>query len=92
MIEDEKNHDIKMRDMAQDSILRQNKALEEADIEFTRQTNENQVKFLSKMKEMGVDLTKYLVSQYQNPEKVIRIDTGAPVDGANRANIHLHEK
>jgi len=41
------------------------------------------------MKEMGVDLTKYLICQYQNPDKIIKIDNSSE---GTRPNIHFHEK
>jgi len=42
---------------------------------------------------MGVDLTKYLVAQYQNPEKIIKIDTGSGTNVENaRPNLHFHDK
>jgi hypothetical protein len=34
---------------------------------------------------MQVDLTKYLVAQYQNPDRLIR------VEGEKRTQLHLHE-
>jgi len=93
MSESEKSHNIKMETLSQEAKLKQKKLEEEAEIEFKKQNNENQIKYFARMKEMGVDLTKYLVAQYQNPDKVIRIDSGsAPADGANRPNLHFHEK
>jgi hypothetical protein len=44
-----------------------------------------QAKFFAAMREMQVDLTKYLVAQYQHPDKLIRIDHGQP------PQLHLHE-
>jgi hypothetical protein len=44
------------------------------------------------MQGMQVDLTRYLVAQYQHPDRVIRIDGG---DGAApprvRPQLHMHE-
>jgi len=92
MLEAEKNHDIKMENLALDSKLNHQKAVEESAIEFKKLSNENQLKYFGRMKEMGVDLTKYLVAQYQNPDKVIRIDSGTSADAGNRTNLHFHEK
>lgn len=44
-----------------------------------------QAGFLTRMKDLQVDLTRYLVAQYQNPDKIIRID------GQNGPQLHLHE-
>lgn len=38
-----------------------------------------------KLQAMQVDLTKYLVAQYQNPDRLIR------VEGEKRTQLHLHE-
>lgn len=47
--------------------------------------HEEQTGFFARMRELQVDLTRYLVAQFQNPDKVIRIDNGpAP-------QLHLHE-
>jgi len=69
MSESEKSHNIKMETLSQEAKLKQKKLEEEAEIEFKKQNNENQIKYFARMKEMGVDLTKYLVAQYQNPDK-----------------------
>ena len=48
--------------------------------------HEEQAQFFTRMRELQVDLTRYLVAQYQNPDKVIRID-----QGQSTAQLHLHE-
>jgi len=45
-----------------------------------------QTKFFARMRELQVDLTQYLVAQYQNPDKLIRIE-----QGQNPTQLHLHE-
>lgn len=45
-----------------------------------------QLAFLSGVAALKVDLTRYLVAQYQHPDKLVRID------GANGAQLHLHEQ
>jgi hypothetical protein len=37
------------------------------------------------MQDMQVDLTRYLVAQYQNPDRLIQIT------GDDQAQLHLHE-
>jgi hypothetical protein len=39
--------------------------------------NHEKVALLEAMKTMQVDLTRYLVAQYQHPDRIIRIDGGA---------------
>jgi len=82
MLESEKTHEIKMENLKHESVLKMKKAEEV-------QANENRLNFLNKMKEMGVDLTKYLICQYQNPDKIIKIDNSSE---GTRPNIHFHEK
>jgi hypothetical protein len=75
--------EAKRRDeyLAADIKRRQNELV----LEHERALHEEQTGFFTKMRELQVDLTRYLVAQYQNPDKVIRIDNGpAP-------QLHLHE-
>ncbi len=53
--------------------------------EHQRAAAEEQSRHLATMREMQVDLTRYLVAQYQNPDRLIRIS------GDNDAQLHLHE-
>jgi len=54
-------------------------------LEHERALHEEQTGFFTRMRELQVDLTRYLVAQYQNPDKVIRIDSGPT------PQLHLHE-
>ena len=54
-------------------------------LEHERASHEEQTGFFTRMRELQVDLTRYLVAQYQNPDKVIRIDNGPT------PQLHLHE-
>lgn len=54
-------------------------------LEYERALHEEQTGFFTRMRELQVDLTRYLVAQYQNPDKVIRID------GVPTPQLHLHE-
>jgi hypothetical protein len=47
--------------------------------------HEEQIAHFTRMHGLQVDLTRYLVAQYQNPDKVIRID------GVKQPQLHLHE-
>lgn len=46
--------------------------------------NEERARHLQQIKQLDVDMTRYLVAQYQNPDKVLRIDGG-------KAQVHVHE-
>jgi len=48
--------------------------------------NAEQLRFLDGMGRLKVDITRYLVAQYQHPDKVIRID------GSTDSQLHLHER
>ena len=54
-------------------------------LEHERALHEEQAGFYAKMRELQVDLTRYLVAQYQSPDKVIRIDNG------RTPQLHVHE-
>ena len=82
--------------------------LGEAKLEISRQQlklleDEKQIEMrkMSHLKELGVDLTAYLVSQYPTPDKHYKFDTTSGKDGSlNLRNstelqtpiqVHLHE-
>lgn len=48
-------------------------------------TNREQAAFLQALQGLQVDVTRYLVAKYQNPDKLIRID------GKESPQLHLHE-
>jgi len=69
------------------------RAANEIELHHLGETNRERLAFLQAMQGMQVDLTRYLVAQYQHPDRTIRIDAG---DGANgvarvRPQLHLHE-
>jgi hypothetical protein len=55
-------------------------------VEERHSANAEQLNLWQQMRTMQVDLTRYLVAQYQNPDRLIRIAG----DGGN-AQLHLHE-
>ncbi len=68
----------------QDLALRERShALE---LEQRRSDNAEQLAFLQGIGGLHVDLTRYLVAQYQHPDKIVRID------GALGSQLHLHEQ
>ena len=47
--------------------------------------NEEKAAFLNSIAGMEVDMTRYLVAQYQNPDRVVRVES----DNGNQ--VHLHD-
>ena len=47
--------------------------------------NEEKAAFLTSVSAMEVDMTRYLVAQYQHPDRVFR------VEGDSDTQVHLHE-
>jgi hypothetical protein len=58
------------------------------DLELTQREADNreQLAYLQGIAGLKVDVTRYLVAQYQHPDKIIRIDSGAD------PQLHLHEQ
>jgi hypothetical protein len=54
-------------------------------VEQIRAENEARLAFLQQMQGLQVDLTRYLVAQYQHPDRLIR------VDGGLGPQLHLHD-
>ncbi|QDT28367.1 hypothetical protein [Gimesia panareensis] len=90
-------HDIHLQRLQHDEQIHQDEELNLADeetrrrvnqieLEHQRSKNEEQGRYLAAMREMQIDLTRYLVAQYQNPDRLIRIS------GDNDASLHLHEE
>jgi len=49
--------------------------------------HDEELRYLEKLKTMGVDLTKFMVSQFQTPEKLIQIQSG---DEKQKAKLVFH--
>ncbi|MEZ6190581.1 MAG: hypothetical protein R3C45_04740 [Phycisphaerales bacterium] len=64
------------------------KELNTLELEHDRAKNAEQSAYLKSMRDMQVDLTRYLVAQYQHPDRLIRIDGQS--DRATQ--LHLHEE
>jgi hypothetical protein len=58
----------------------------EAELADQQASHREQLAFLGGIAALKVDVTRYLVAQYQHPDKVVRID------GAPTAQLHLHEQ
>ena len=55
------------------------------ELEHLRSMNEEKAAFLTSVSAMEVDMTRYLVAQYQHPDRVFR------VEGDSDTQVHLHE-
>lgn len=82
---------LRRRDKEEELRHERNRARQEAELELEAETarlenlraeNREREQFLRALAETGVDTTRYLVAQYQNPDRIIRID-GTP------AAVHL---
>jgi hypothetical protein len=62
------------------------KAANELAIQRELEHNHQQADFFRSLGGLQVDLTRYLVAQYQNPDRLIRIE------GARDSRVHLHEQ
>ena len=89
-------HKIRLERMTHEETLRALRAEQDAQAAAKRQMNQvelehvramdgQKIELLKAMQAMQVDLTRYLVAQYQNPDRLIRID------GDKKAQLHLHE-
>ena len=88
-------HKIKLEKFAHEETLRKLEAEQkcelaakqnsnELELRHLQATNNEKVNYLKAIEGMQVDLTRYLVAQYQNPDKLIRIaDDKSP-------QLHLH--
>jgi hypothetical protein len=89
-------HRQQLHDLAHQGKLQRQSAQHKQTIAHQRETqqvqaeqlhseNEERLQFLRSMQSLQVDLTRYLVAQYQHPDRLIR------VDGLPQSQLHLHE-
>jgi len=89
-------HEIGLQRLTADEELRalraeqENEALaqrgrNEIELEHARAMDTEKAEFLAGIRGLQVDLTRYLVAQYQNPDRLIRIA------GDEKPQVHLHE-
>ena len=81
------DHDELIRQITAERTSKTNAQQKRYEIEREHQhaTNQEKAAFLSSIREMQVDLTRYLVAQYQHPDRLIRIS------GSDDAQLHLHD-
>jgi hypothetical protein len=73
------------QDAAQQQEVAYQRNLKKVELEHLAAEDSERLRFLREMQGLQVDLTRYLVAQYQNPDRLIR------VDGINGSQLHLHE-
>src|SRR5215213_1987518 len=61
----------------------------ELEVEHLKEKTRERLALLQAMQGMRVDLTRYLIAQYQHPDRHIRIDGGGLAKGTSR--LHLHD-
>lgn len=90
-------HEQHMRQLAHEQVLKEHASEQKQETQFRRESNAIELEHeraknaeraeaLRAMQEMQVDLTRYLVAQYQHPDRLIRID------GSDGARLHLHDQ
>ena len=62
----------------------QQRTVNELELEHLRARNQEQTAFLESVRGLEVDLTRYLVAQYQHPDRLIRIE------GGETPQVHMH--
>jgi hypothetical protein len=80
-------HEETLRSRAADDeqAVRARRDMNAVEIEHVRAMDGQRGEFFKVLQGMQVDLTRYLVAQYQNPDRLIRIE------GDNNPQLHLHE-
>jgi hypothetical protein len=100
------NHANRLKRLAHDEQLSQKqsehgrrmearRSANEVELTRLRESNRERLAFLQSMQSMQVDLTRYLVAQYQNPDRVIRIDGSGAAgngNGSHTPQLHLHDR
>jgi hypothetical protein len=66
--------------------IAQRRDLQQLDAEHLHTENEERLRFLCEIQSLQVDVTRYLVAQYQHPDRLIQID------GTGGSQLHLREK
>ena len=96
MEEKQAEHTLRLKKLEHEEHLRRLAAERQAKIDARRESNRvklehrqtmnhEKIIYLESMHEMQVDLTRYLVAQYQHPDRLIRISGDSP------AQFHLHQ-
>ncbi|MFN8576203.1 MAG: hypothetical protein U0354_05050 [Candidatus Sericytochromatia bacterium] len=98
MEENEVEHKNKMSKIVHDETIRQLQRESQIRLEEEKSKNdlslENKIKYnqaekeiLEAMKNLNIDLTKYLVSKYQKIDNLVKIDS----EYEHNPNLHIHQ-
>lgn len=77
--------ELHRRESLHQQKLAQRKAMEAQAVAHREAQNQARLKFLHEMQNMQVDLTRYLVAQYQHPDRLIRLE------GVDNGQLHVHD-
>jgi len=73
-----KEHEEKVHQKQQENV---------SELDNKKSENQEQLRYLESLNHLGINLTQYMVAQYQNPERLIQIHTDNP-----SSNIHVHDE
>ncbi|MEM1099698.1 MAG: hypothetical protein AAF593_03105 [Planctomycetota bacterium] len=84
---DREAHAERMRQQAEETEQQTigQRLINEVELDHIRAKDDQQAELLGKLQAMEVDMTRYLVAQYQHPDRLVRIEGNDPP-------IHLHEQ
>lgn len=80
----EHKEDILKKELEHKELMRQREAEFAVSEAATKRRNEEQVRFLTELNSLSVDLTKLLVSQNQHYDQTIKIDSGTTQSGEDK--------
>ncbi len=80
-------HEAKLgrREAEQRQSLTHQRGRRELRSEYRRKEYDDKVQFLGALQGLQIDLTRYLVAQYQHPDRLVR------VEGNGRQQVHVHD-
>ncbi len=88
MQHEQTTHELRMKQLAHEQAVAFKQEVNGLEIDHTRAANAERAALMRAMREMQVDLTRYLVARYQNPDRLIRIDGGS----GEQTQLHWHEE
>jgi hypothetical protein len=77
---------VRQRDAEQQQEASGRRMINEVEQQHQKAMNTEQVAFLKAVQGLNVDMTSYLVAQYQHPDRLIRIE-----EGQKSPQVHLHD-
>jgi hypothetical protein len=83
---------LRQRRAQRDQAAEVKRMFNEIELDHQRAMDEERAAALGAMREMQVDLTRYLVAQYQHPDRLIRIDSSGGGGPGNGQQLHVHDQ